>query len=190
MIPHYSDFKDRIESVEGLLLPGEDEFLFNMSAQMPEDGIIVEMGSYLGKSSVSLGFPCLGTNRKVYCIDVWGTESWLTSWKGTIDKFGLSNHVIPLKGYAVDVLLDWVKLTGGVKIDMLFNDTSHCLPSILSEFISAYPWVKNNGMIAFHDFTHPSYPDVAKVWEVAKTLLLDHKFMGSIAIGRKTPVGG
>lgn len=185
MIPHYADFKDRIESVEGLLLSGEDEFLFNMSAQMPEDGVIVEMGSYLGKSSVSLGFPCLGTKRKLYCIDLWGTESWFTSWKETINKFGLSDHVIPLRGFAGDVLRDWEKLTGGVKIDFLFNDTSHCLPSILNEFVLAYPLVKNNGMIVMHDFTQISYPDVAKTWEVIKTMLVDHKYMGSIALGRK-----
>ena len=188
MIPHYSDFKERIESVEGLLFPGEEEFLFNMSAQMPEDGVIVEMGSYLGRSSVSLGFPCLGTRRKLYCIDLWGTESWFTSWKKTINDFGLSDHVIPLRGFAGDVLRGWEILTGGAKIDFLFNDTSHCLPGILNEFVLAYPFIKEEGMIAFHDFTHNSYPDVAKTWEVVKTMLLNHKFMGSIAMGRKVAI--
>lgn len=188
MVPHYADFKDRISSVEGLLFPGEDEFLFNMSAQMPEDGVIVEMGSYLGKSSVSLGFPCLGTKRKVYCIDLWGTESWFTSWKETINKFGLSENVIPLRGYAGDILRDWEKLTGGIKINMVFNDTSHCLPSVLNEFVLVYPWVKNEGVMAFHDYTHASYPDVAKTWEVVKTMLLNHKSMGSIVLGRKVEI--
>ena len=188
MIPHYSDFKDAIESVEGLLLAGEEEFLFNWAAQMPEDGVIVEIGSYLGRSSVCLGLPCIGTKRKVFCIDPWGTESWFTAWKDNTARLGLSEIVTPLRGYAGDVLRDWVRLTGGLKVDMVFNDSSHCLPSVLSEFIMIYPYVKEKGVMAFHDYTQPSYPDVAKTWELVKCLLSDQHYLGSIALGKKMEV--
>lgn len=188
VVLNYEEFREKISSVEGLLTAGEEQFLFYMSAQMPVDGVIVEMGSFLGKSSVSLGFPCLGTKRKVYCIDYWPNESWFNSWKETINKFGLSEYVIPLKGFAGDVLRDWKNLTGGAMIDMVFNDTSHCLPSILNEFVLVYPYVLNHGVIAFHDFMHPAYPDVARVWDIAKTMLVDHVYLDSIALGKKIEI--
>ena len=93
MMHNYADFKDRVESVDGLLCPGEEQFLYHWAAQMPEDGVIVEIGSYLGRSSSCLGFACLGTKRKVYCIDPWGTESWFTTWKDNINRLGIDNSV-------------------------------------------------------------------------------------------------
>lgn len=185
MYHKYADFKDKIYSIDGLLLDGEEEFLFGWAAQMPEDGVIVEIGSYLGRSSSVLGCACIGTKRKVYCIDPWGTESWFTTWKENINRLGLSDIVTPLRGYAGDVLRDWKNLTGGVEIDMVFNDSSHCLPSVLSEFVMIYPWVKDKGVVAFHDFTHPNYPDVASTWGLVQTLLVDKHYFGSIALGRK-----
>jgi predicted O-methyltransferase YrrM len=188
MYHKYGDFKDMINSVEGLLLDGEEEFLFGWAAQMPEDGVIVEIGSYLGRSSACLGLPCLGTKRKVYCIDPWGTESWFTSWKDSISRLGLSDNVIPLRGYAGDILQNWKSLTGGVEIDMLFEDASHCLPGLLNNLILSFPWIKDHGVIAVHDITHPNYPDAKSVWEIFKTLLIDQHYFGSIALGRK--IGG
>lgn len=60
-----------VDEIEGLLVIGQERFLFDMVRGLPEDAVIVEIGSYLGKSTVCMGLACKGTGRRIYAIDTW-----------------------------------------------------------------------------------------------------------------------
>ncbi|MDD2338162.1 MAG: hypothetical protein PHD01_16510, partial [Geobacteraceae bacterium] len=65
---HYSTI---VEAIEGFMVPGQEEFLFNKIQSLPEDAVILEIGSFKGRSTVAMGYACMGTRRKIYSIDTW-----------------------------------------------------------------------------------------------------------------------
>jgi len=185
MILNYDEVRDKVESVQGYLPAPQPAYLFRLVTFSPLDSIIVEIGSYFGRSSVAMGFACLGTNRKLYSIDVWENEHIYLEWQKTIKEFGLEDHVIPIRGWSGEILLDLGKFINGNKIYMSFIDGGHGLANVLNDFILIYPWVKNDGIIAFHDVCE-GHPEVLKAWEILKALLVNHEKEGSLALGRKT----
>src|SRR4051812_35292618 len=59
-----------IDSVEGLLVSPLQEFwLFKTARSLPRQAVIVEIGSFKGRSTVTLALACRGTGRRVYAID-------------------------------------------------------------------------------------------------------------------------
>jgi hypothetical protein len=91
----YVSVKSAVESVEGLMCPGQEEFLFNKVKLLSEDAVIVEIGSYKGRSTLAMAYACKGTNRKIYCIDTWdGNNSdfseriFFDTWQENITKKG------------------------------------------------------------------------------------------------------
>ena len=72
----YASVKQEVESVEGYLCPGQEEFLFNKVKSLPDNAVIVEIGSYKGRATVAMSYACIGTNRRIFSIDTWdGNES-------------------------------------------------------------------------------------------------------------------
>ncbi len=180
MITNYLEVGPKVETVEGLVSAFEASYLFNIVNVSPLNGTIVEIGSHCGKSSIAMGFACLGTERRLYCIDPWLNEFFFDKWKENVNKFELGGCVTPLKGFSGDIFKTWTKL-----IDILFIDGNHGLTDVTKDFVIAYPWVKEQGKIAFHDCGHPQYPGVGQLWDVVKSILGNNVQMGSIVSGTK-----
>jgi predicted O-methyltransferase YrrM len=185
MILNYDEVGKEINKIDGLISPDESRYLFNLTHNTSQESIIVEIGSHTGKSSVSIGMACIGTKRKLYCIDLWGNEVFYTKWKENIANFKLNDCVIPIQGWSGDILANWETIGKGMMIDFLFLDGSHGISDVAKDFCLAYHWLKFEGTVAFHDVGHPIYPGVAEFWNVIKNILTYHVKMGSIASGRK-----
>jgi len=188
----YASIKSAVESVEGLLCPGQEEFLFNKVKSLPEDAVIVEIGSGKGRSTVAMGYACMGTNRKIYCIDTWQGHNFDSSecgffdtWQKNIQKNGLNQYVTPLRGYSNETLARWDELTREKKIDFAFIDGSHEYQEVLKDFEMCYSRLKEGGWIAFHDIVK-TWPGPERLWnEKAKFILTNHEYCSSIACGQK-----
>ena len=69
------DIKNKITSVEGWLAPEEVEFLYRQAKKLENKGVIVEIGSYKGKSTICLaGGSEAGKSIKVYAVDPYITD--------------------------------------------------------------------------------------------------------------------
>ncbi|MGB3559149.1 MAG: class I SAM-dependent methyltransferase [Geitlerinemataceae cyanobacterium] len=191
----YQSIKTSVEAIEGYLVPGQEEYLFNKVKSLSEDAVIVEIGSFQGRSTVSMAYACLGTRRKIYCIDPWDFSKSKTIqnnifevWTQNIDRNGLTQYVVPLRGYSEEIFTRWSELTGGEKIDFIFIDGDHEYPGVLKDFQLSFPWVKSGGWIALHD-TRAGFPGVDRVWlETAQGLLADYEYCSTISCGRKVSV--
>ena len=94
---------------------------------------------------------------------------------------GLLDYVTPLPGYSEIFAHQWDK-----SIDFIFIDGSHSYQPVFSDFMGFFPWVKDHGVVAFHDIGSCTGP--MRVWqEMAKHLLYDIGFCGGVAFGRKRP---
>ncbi|OKH55464.1 glycosyl transferase family 1 [Calothrix sp. HK-06] len=191
-IANYYDIKSAVESVEGFMIPGQEEYLFNKVKSLPEDAVIVEIGSFKGRSTVAMSYACVGTKRKIYCIDTWdGNDSdfsernFFEIWQENIQKNNLEEYVVPIPGYSHDVLKRWHELGDNNAIDFIFIDGSHQYLDVLKDFELSFPLVKDRGWIAFHDVIY-TWPGCERVWhQIAKLRLTNHEYSSTLACGQK-----
>ena len=57
------------QKIEGWLTHEEAMFLYDLACESNPAGVMVEVGSYLGKSSVVIGQAAMEKNMKLYCVD-------------------------------------------------------------------------------------------------------------------------
>lgn len=169
---------NRMDTVEGWFYKEEGGLLCKsvmLSMEETPLGTIVEVGSYLGRSTVALGHTVKmsESNLKVYAIDPHEgvisypegpckVQSTMDRFRETILSFGLSETVetIVKKSYEVA----WDKPIGFIFIDGL-----HDYENVSRDFNHFEKWVAVGGRVAFHDFS-TDWPGVPKcVNEILKT---------------------
>jgi predicted O-methyltransferase YrrM len=186
----YRNAAARIAKIPGFLVPGQEQWLFEKVNSLPNDAVVVEIGSLYGRSSCAMGFACVGTGRRVLCIDPWkyaelGDLDFFDRWRANVAATRLDAHVMPLRGRSHDVLARWKELTGGLPIDFIFIDGWHEFASVLRDFELAFPLVRTGGWIALHDVC-PEWPGPLGVWEqTAAPSLSHHERCSTIACGKK-----
>jgi predicted O-methyltransferase YrrM len=193
----FASVEKQIKAIEGFMVEGQEEFLFKKVVSLSEDATILEIGSFKGRSTVTMAFACRNTRRRLFCIDTWnGNDSDFSErdffhvWEENVRKNGVSEFVTPLRGLSHDVLARWNELTGNLKVDFAFIDGSHQYEDVLRDFELVLPLVKEGGWIAFHDVVE-SWPGPLKLWrEIAGPALGKHQYMATLACGQKPQADG
>lgn len=186
----FEKVKERIDAVEGLLVPGQERWLFEAARALPDGATILEIGGYKGRSTCSLAFGCVGTGKHVFTIDTFrgnetdftgeGRTDFFNEWRNNIKRNGLVGYVTPLIGFSSEVAKTWSR-----SIHLLFIDGSHQYADVLIDFNNFYPYVVPDGIIALHD-VEAGRPGPLKVWnEQAKRRLVDIGACSTLAFGRK-----
>jgi predicted O-methyltransferase YrrM len=182
---YFSLCKSAINAVEGWLALDRAELLFTKASSLPDNAVIVEAGSYKGRSTVAMGYACRGTNRHIYSVDLWNPYP-IEDWRHNIEKNGLIEYVTPFQGSSHEILSQWNQLTGAKLIDFIFIDASHEYADVLLDFELSFPLVKSGGWIAFHDVGDSDVSGLGRVWrEKAKPLLLNCHQVGCLTFGQK-----
>lgn len=164
----YMDLADRIEEVEGFLLDIQAYTLMLLANEGPGLGVIVEIGSYMGRSTCCLALGSKSAHREqVYAIDHFigspehqrgeASESAAIVESGTtfhkfqenIAKLGLTDYVIPVKASSVEAAAGWTR-----PIRLLFIDGDHSYEAARLDFETWAPHVVVGGVVAFHDINH------------------------------------
>ena len=184
----FTNIYPAINSIEGLLVsPDQERWLFKAARSLPDKAIIVEIGSFKGRSTCCLAYGCEGTGKKVYAIDTFdGNETdfyrrdFFDEFRNNIEKTRLADYVIPIKGLSANVLKTWDK-----PIHLLFIDGSHKYEDVLEDFSGFFPHVVFGGIVAMHDVVE-TWPGPLKVWrEYAEFRLVKTGYCKTIAFGRK-----
>ncbi|TCZ75346.1 class I SAM-dependent methyltransferase [Paenibacillus albiflavus] len=144
-----------IEQVDGWLTHLEQTALLHLPALVDHlDGEIIEIGSFKGKSTVSLG---LGSKwiserkRSIYAIDLFIPSieygEYYHDFEKNIRGYQLENYVIPIKKYSHEALPECPE-----RISALFIDGDHNYLSVKKDIELYSPRVEAGGMIAFHGY--------------------------------------
>lgn len=185
-----------IDRVEGLLVPGQEQWLFSAASRTPDEGRIVEIGCYKGRSTVSLAFGCVGTRKKVFSIDLFGgvyhdvagrehlegefAAGFFETWHNNLTRNGLSGYVTPLVGPSQQIVRHWRAPIHGI-----FIDGSHEFEDVLADFESFYPYVVPGGWIALHDVIE-NWEGPYRAWhDCIKHRLIECGNVSTLAFGRK-----
>jgi predicted O-methyltransferase YrrM len=165
--------------IAGWLTDTEGNALFELARRStPErNAVVVELGSWQGKSSVLLAAGLSGkTNPRLFCIDPFGVDEnpryQNEFYEPVISKMGLKleevflrnvrrcgfkHFVEPIKGYSFEVVEGWQE-----PIDILFIDASHDYESVHRDLLLWAPFVKVGGMVALHDVS-ANWPGPSRV---------------------------
>lgn len=176
-----------IDAVPGYLLQGQERWLFEAAYSLPSPANIVEIGSFMGRSTCSLASGCRDTQKRVFAIDTFNGNDYDFPARGYLDQFsdnvkgcGLSRYVEPVVGVSYEIARSWNR-----PIHMLFIDGSHQYEDVLADFEGFFPHVAPGGIVALHDVCE-DWPGPSRVWhETAKRRLVDTSHFKSLAYGRK-----
>lgn len=189
----YRQVAAQVESVQGWLLQGQEQMLFDIARSLPDDAVILELGAFMGRSTCAMAFACMGTRKRILSVDTFGGNDGMMGkshddlypkWLGNLQRFGLESYATGIRGWSHEVLKDWHRRP---KVDFVFIDASHEYLDVLRDFEMIHPHVKDHGWIAFHD-VEINWPGPWRVWEsCAKPILADHRYSSTLAAGRKLP---
>jgi predicted O-methyltransferase YrrM len=180
-----------VEDVPGWLTRSEGKLLFNLAKSCAGRGVIVEIGSWKGKSTIWLAKGSqAGQNAKVYAIDPHagtsehrrqGKLSTFEEFERNISQAGVTGLVVPIRATSEAAASSFDQ-----PIEMIFIDGDHDYEAVKRDFELWYPKVVDGGVMAFHDTT---------VWQGPKKLVAeriyksqdfrDGSFAGSIAFATK-----
>ncbi len=153
-------FEELTKNVNGFLGAGEAYFLYNTAKKCSGKGVIVEIGSWQGKSTIVLGRGSqAGNNVKIYAIDPHTVSSVIQNLKQkrstfnifqkNIHQFNVDNVIIPMVNTSREVGKTWKNLP----IEFLWIDGAHDYQNVRLDFFTWNPFLIEGGIIAFHDTT-------------------------------------
>lgn len=170
-----SKLLSKLSRIEGWLRDDEALVLFKLAKNLTGLGIIVEIGSWKGKSTVALGLGnLLGKKTKIYAIDPHtgssehrlklGKVDTFAEFKTNINRVGLSAFVKPL----VSTSHAAVKKIN-LPIELLFIDGNHDYHAVLQDYHDWSPKLMSGGIIAFHDTID---------WSGPRRVVIKHLYFG------------
>ncbi len=147
-----------IKDVEGYLTRREMEFLALLAAFPTTKGEILEIGSYKGKSTISLAKGAALTEKPdVTAVDpltspsstdpdLEGKESCLDDFQNNLKKAGVDRYIYVYQKHSAELAKEWNE-----KIRLLWIDGDHTYPGTKMDFDMFSPFLSDGAIIAFHD---------------------------------------
>ncbi len=153
-----------VEGVEGFLIPGDMNFIYQMAATLPANGTYLEVGSYMGLSAITAAMS-LNENAqeggRIICVDHWkgspehaGMEVIRDGllhgvFRANVDRLNMRGRISECSGDSVEVS----RFFEDQSLDMIFIDGNHTYQGCMNDLQAWYPKLKENGRIFGHDAT-------------------------------------
>jgi predicted O-methyltransferase YrrM len=143
-----SELRRRLDELPGWLSYEEGETLYGLAKACTGRGVIVEIGSWRGKSTTCLGLGSKAGNRvPIYAIDP-HSEHTFGEFTKNVEAAGISDLVTPMPGRSQELAEGFDQ-----PIELLFIDGAHQYDLVLEDFERWVPKVVEDGVVAMHDTT-------------------------------------
>jgi len=145
--------KPLIADVPGWLTDEEGEALYELARACSGRGVILEIGSWKGKSTICLGLGSrAGASVPVYAVDP-HADYRFGDFKTNVERAGITDLVRPIASLSQPAADHFEE-----PIELLFVDGSHEYDLVLEDFEKWVPKVVDGGWVAFHDTTWTAGP--------------------------------
>jgi hypothetical protein len=187
---HLAKFMIGITEVAGMISAAESRLLLYLSMFGDVEGDVIEIGSWLGRSTIFLAKGCqiAYPNSVVHAIDTFEgnpgkealyrkplvrNESIFERFKENLVIAGVQDHVLPyrMRSEAARSLLD-------AKVRLLFIDGCHEYEAVRKDITLWQPLLSTGGYLLLHDYANSSTPGVIEA--VQDTMIRDghyHRFL-------------
>jgi MMP 1-O-methyltransferase len=186
-----SDFESKVKpliaDVPGWLTDEEGEALYELARACSGKGVIVEIGSWKGKSTVCLGLGSrAGASVPVYAVDP-HADYRFGDFKDNVGRAGIQELVRPVASLSQAAADGFDE-----PIELLFVDGSHEYDLVLEDFEKWVPKVVEGGWVAFHDTTWTAGPRKVVGHAIYRSRRFkDARFVvGSTTVARKVERNG
>ena len=176
--------RERLAGIEGWLSDEESATLYDLASRCTGRGVIVEIGSFKGRSTVSLALGTReGASLPIFAIDPHRGPSY-EEFRENIRRAGVEDQVTQVRQASQEALA----AIGDHPIELLFIDGNHTYDMVLQDFALFVPRVIEGGWVAMHD-TISSFPGSKRVAE--QLMYRSHNFTGvrfvpsTMTVGRK-----
>lgn len=178
-------------SLDGWLHGSEGELLYETAKNCSGRGVIVEIGSWKGKSTSWIGRGSKqGKHTRVFAVDPHtgsnehqsGSKVWtFEEFKQNIKTTGVEDIVIPLVKTSEEAAKEFTEL-----VEFVFIDGAHEYEFVKQDFDLWFPKVIDHGIMAFHDTIRWAGPKTVVEENVARSNHFKNlKFVHSITIAQK-----
>jgi MMP 1-O-methyltransferase len=181
-----SDFartvKPLVADVPGWLTDEEGEALYELARGCEGRGVIVEIGSWKGKSTICLGLGSRAGNAvRIFAIDP-HADYRFGDFKANVERAGIQDLVTPMASLSQAAADDFTE-----PIELLFVDGSHEVDLVREDFDKWVPKVVDCGWVAFHDTTWTEGPRRVVGERIYRSRrFADVRFVvGSLTVARK-----
>jgi predicted O-methyltransferase YrrM len=170
-----------VAATGGLVIPAEALVLYRISQHLTSGARVLEMGSYLGASTVALGHSILNRGIELYCIDPWrdyqtqGFFDHTLAGTTTTDKdiFARFQFNTSFLGEQLRILKGTTEqfrhfLPSGF-FDLIFIDAAHDYESVKQDVLMACKAIMPGGIMCGHDY----HSDGAGVVQAVNELIAD-----------------
>jgi predicted O-methyltransferase YrrM len=191
------------ESIKGWLRTNEQSLLYDLAKASPKGGTIVELGSWMGRSTIMLAAGSqAGPGATVFAVDLFANigetkdqyaphlgddpSEYFPRFEANIREAGVESVVVPIRSETVAAGLGWT----GSPIDLLFIDADHSYNGVRGDFLSWVSHCKPGGRVAFHDYFSRDQNGVRQFVDqlLAAGVITDIDFADSILHGRLVEV--
>jgi predicted O-methyltransferase YrrM len=140
--------RELIADIPGWLTDEEGESLYDLAKRCTGRGVIVEIGSWKGKSTVCLGLGSrAGKSLRIFAVDP-HADYRFGEFKENIERAGIADLVTPIQSLSQPAAADFHE-----PIELLFIDGSHEYEDVREDFDKWVPKVVEGGVVAVHDTT-------------------------------------
>lgn len=151
-----------INGVQGYLIEGDVQYLWNLGQQLPVNGSYLEIGSWMGLSSIIIAnslLAKLNLGSRIYCVDTWrGSEEHqdlavikenqlFDVFRQNVQASGLASLIHPQRGPSIEI----AKFFDDQSLDIVFIDGDHSFEGCYADICAWYPKTKAEGKVVGHD---------------------------------------
>ena len=148
-----SRLKELIAGVPGWLTDEEAETLYRLGKGCRGTGVIVEIGSWKGRSTICLALGSKAGNAvRVYAIDP-HADYRFGEFKTNIERAGIEDLVTPIASLSQPAADNFEE-----PVELLWIDGSHEYELVKEDFEKWVPKVVEGGTVAMHDTTWTEGP--------------------------------
>jgi MMP 1-O-methyltransferase len=188
-----TELKQTIAGVEGYLTEQEGMLLYELARDCTVPGVIVEIGSWKGRSTMCLALGSMkGQGKTIFAIDphtgspehwaAFGTVSTFDEFSDNVRRAGVEDIVVPLVHTSSDVAR-----TFDEAVAMVFIDGAHEFESVKQDFDDWVPKVVEGGIVALHDaVTRPGPRRVARDFVLRSRSFRHVGFVHQLVYAQKT----
>ena len=180
--PELVQLKQHIASVPGWLTDEEAEALYDLARACTGKGVIVEIGSWKGKSTICLASGSrAGNGVRVYAIDPHASYRF-GEFKANVERAGVADLVTPIASRSQEKAASFHE-----PIELLFVDGAHEYELVKADLELWLPKLVEGGTLAMHDTTWTDGPRRAASERVYRsTDFRGHRFViGSLTVAQK-----
>jgi predicted O-methyltransferase YrrM len=157
-----AELRRLIADIPGWLTDEEGEALYELAKECTGRGVIVEIGSWKGKSTTCLGLGSRAGKRvQIFAVDP-HADYRFGEFKENLERAGIADLVTPVPSTSQAKAPDFHE-----PIELLFIDGSHEYEDVKADFEQWVPKVVDGGTIAVHDTT---------LWDGPKRVVEDNVY--------------